>query len=75
MIEVSLTTALMIYLCLTLGSLLLIWGLHHYFSRKSKLIIEKHQLYMCEYCQFCYLEEISKSVTRCPQCRSFNQSK
>lgn len=72
MIEVSLTTALMIYLCLTLGTLLAIWGIHHYLSRKSKLDVAQHQLYVCEYCQFCYLDEQSKAVTRCPQCKSFN---
>jgi hypothetical protein len=75
MIEISLTTALMIYLCMTLGALLGMWGLQHYFSRKTKLEVAQHQLFLCEYCQFCYLEDPQKEVTRCPQCHSFNQNK
>lgn len=73
MIEVSLTTALMIYLFMTLGCLFGLWGLQHYLRRKDKLITVQPQLYVCEYCQFCYLDEQLKPVTRCPQCRSFNR--
>ncbi len=73
MIEISSTTAFMIYLCLTLGPLLGLWLVQHYSKRHSKINVEEHQLYICEYCQFCYLDDRVQGITRCPQCLSYNK--
>lgn len=73
MIEVSATTAFMIYLCMTLCILFGIWGYQHYFTRKHKIDIAEQELFVCEYCQFCYLDDGIKPVTKCPQCHSFNK--
>jgi len=73
MIELSPTTAMMVYLCLTLGSLLGIWGYYHYRSRRKKVVLIQQELYICEYCHFAYLDQIANSVTQCPQCHSFNK--
>lgn len=73
MIEVSEVTAFMLYLCLTLGSILGFWAFQHYVQRHKKMSINEQQLYICEYCQFCYLEDFVKPVTRCPQCKSYNK--
>jgi uncharacterized paraquat-inducible protein A len=74
MIELSPTTAIMLYLCLTLATLLAIWGFHHYSSRKKKMDLSHQKLHVCEYCHFAYLRQIDKTVSRCPQCSSFNKS-
>lgn len=73
MIELSPTTAIMVYLCMTLATLLGIWGYHHYRSRKKKVVLNEQDLYVCEYCHYAYLDHIAKPVTQCPQCGSFNK--
>lgn len=73
MIELSSTTAIMLYLCLTLGVLLLLWGNCHYHSRRKKIDLSDQRLIICEYCHFAYLEKVAKPVTQCPQCNSFNK--
>ncbi|NGX41813.1 MAG: hypothetical protein K940chlam7_00087 [Chlamydiae bacterium] len=73
MIELSPTTAMMLYLCFTLATLLGIWGYYHYRSRRQKVILIQQELYICEYCQCAYLAQIAKKVTQCPQCESFNK--
>ncbi len=73
MIELTPITALMLYLCLTLATLMGIWGWHHLSSRKKKIVITEQELLVCEYCHFAYLAQISKGVTKCPQCDSFNK--
>jgi hypothetical protein len=75
MIEVSEVTAFMLYLCLTLGSLLGFWAFQHYSKRNKKISLDEEQLFVCEYCHFCYLEDFTQSVTRCPQCQSYNKNK
>lgn len=73
MIELTATTAIMLYLCLTLMALFGIWGWHHLQSRKRKVILVEKVLNTCEYCHFAYLDEIAKEVSQCPQCHSFNK--
>lgn len=73
MIELTPNTAIMVYLCLTLATLLIIWGYHHFLSRKHKVNIIEEKLFICEYCRFAYLDRIGKPVTHCPQCGSYNK--
>ena len=73
MIELTPQTALMIYLCLTLATLLGIWSYHHFFARKKKIVVMEQKLIVCEYCYNAYLDQIEKGVTKCPQCGSFNK--
>lgn len=73
MIVLTPITALMLYLCLTLATLLCIWGWHHWKSRTRKVIVVEEELLVCEYCHFAYLGQIGKGVTACPQCGSFNK--
>lgn len=73
MIELSTTTAFMLYLIATLSPLLILWGYGHFKHRKYKVIIEEHDLLVCEFCHFGYLSEKGKSLSKCPQCQSFNR--
>lgn len=74
MIELSPTTAIMLYLCITLATLLAIWGYHHYYSRMKKVDISQEKLIICEYCHYTYLDQIAKPITKCPQCESFSKT-
>lgn len=73
MIALTAPTAIMIYLGVTLGSLLLLWFISHLYTRNAKLLLTEHQLYECEFCQNLYLDQKSVEVTQCPQCESFNK--
>jgi len=73
MIELYPTTALMLYLCVTLAVLFGIWGYQHYTGRNKKVITSEKKLQVCEYCHFAYLADIGKNVSQCPQCQSFNK--
>lgn len=73
MIELSTTTALMLYLIATLAPLLFLWGYHHFQNRKHKMVIEEKDLRVCEFCHFCYLGKKGSSLSQCPQCSSYNK--
>lgn len=75
MIELSSNTAIMLYLSLTLGVLLVFWGYHHYHSRRNKIEFVHNRLIVCEYCHTAYLDLVEKQVTQCPKCRSYNRRK
>ena len=75
MIELSPTTALMLYLALTLLAILGIWVYSHYSSRKRCFMPMEKELVVCEFCLFAYLDVGAKKITKCPRCESFNSSK
>jgi uncharacterized paraquat-inducible protein A len=73
MIELTSSTAFMLYLLLTLMVVLGLWIQHHYYARQKKIASPEQELRVCEYCHFAYLEEGVKQVNQCPQCGSFNK--
>ncbi len=73
MIELTLSTALTLYLFLTLFVVFGIWGYSHYVDRKKKSLPTEQVLCICEYCHYTYLEDIVSKVNQCPQCRLFNK--
>jgi len=73
-IELSPTSALMLYLCMTLAVLLGLWTFSHWSSRKKVIVVSEQELYVCEYCQCAYMDESAKEVTACPECKSFNKN-
>jgi ribosomal protein L37AE/L43A len=73
MIELSPTTALMLYLGMTLSVLLGLWIFQHYRYRHKKILSSEKELFICEYCHFAYLDEGTKKITHCPQCQSYNK--
>jgi len=75
MIEITPITGLMLYLCLTLGTLFGVWMYFHFRRRKQKIVIIEKKLFVCEYCNNAYLDGIANALTKCPQCGSFNKRK
>jgi hypothetical protein len=73
MFEISPTMALTIYIALGLILLLSLWLRDNYQRSKKTRQPPLFQLYICEYCQFPYLDETTSPVTRCPQCKSMNK--
>lgn len=75
MIELSPTTALMLYLGATLTFLLSFWIYQHYRLRQKKILPLEKDLHVCEFCHYAYLFEGTKKLSRCPRCQSFNNHK
>ena len=73
MIELTANTAAMVYLFLTLTTILGLWILHHCQTRRKKIVTSEQELHICEYCHFVYLDEDFKNITQCPQCHLFNK--
>lgn len=73
MIQISITTAIIIYLSLSLLLLFSLWLKHNNERRQRTPQAPLSQLYICEYCHFPYLGETEVPVTRCPQCSSMNK--
>lgn len=74
MIELSASTAFMLYLGITLLVLLALW-LYEHLQPRGHHILEstKPLLLTCEFCHHVYLEDPTKLVTQCPQCKSYNK--
>lgn len=73
MIEISQMTAMTLYLCLTLGTLLGVWAYQHYSRRHRKMNMSPKKTYVCEFCHFCYLDNLEQKISKCPQCQSYNE--
>lgn len=75
MIELTPTTALMLYFGLTLLAILGVWAYSHYSSRHRVFMPLEKELIVCEFCLYAYLDLGAKKITRCPRCESYNNSK
>lgn len=73
MIQVHITTALLIYLSCVLAFLIFIWAKGCLKKRHKKMTPPLHVLTVCEYCQYAYLATAVYAISRCPQCRSYNR--
>ncbi len=72
MIEVAPDTAYMIYLGALIFTIMGVWLRYHLLSKKKEIVSFSIEKRSCEFCHFSYLEDISKKVSRCPQCRFLN---
>ncbi len=74
MIELTFNTIFMLYLGLTIASVLGIWIYSHYRLRRRIFFFAEKALFICDYCHFAYLENRDKQLNRCPQCGLFNKN-
>ena len=72
-VEMDLSTAFLLYLAVTLGTLLSLWVIRNVLRRGCRVVLPEIQLYNCEFCKETYLDDNDKEVTKCPQCQSFNK--
>jgi len=73
LIEISLHTAIVIYLTIGLALLFTLWIKDNKERSRKIRPTPLFQLYICEYCRFPYLDETDRPVTRCPQCQAMNK--
>ena len=72
MIQISLTTALVMYSAILGLVVFAIWAYTELTTRRSYHVLEKQDLWRCVFCGYVYLDERAERVSRCPQCGSFN---
>jgi hypothetical protein len=75
MIQIGLTTALLIY-----GSAIVIGAVLLYFISELRAtrvyrVLEKQFLWHCSFCGFLYLDENAGEISQCPRCESFNSGR
>jgi ribosomal protein L37AE/L43A len=73
MIELTFNTLFILYLSLTVATVLGIWIYSHYRIRQRLFFTTEKALFICEYCHFAYVEDSSKQLNCCPQCGLFNK--
>ena len=72
MIQIGLTTAILVY-----GSVIVIGAVLLYFASELRAtrayrVLEKQFLWRCAFCGFLYLDENAGEISQCPRCESFN---
>lgn len=73
MIELTFATGFMLYLGLTLMSVLGVWIYSHYHTRRRVFFPIEKTLFLCEFCHYAYVDESVKKLNRCPQCGLINK--
>lgn len=74
MIEVSPETACIIYLGLTVVAVFIAWIKHNKKNQSKEIITFTSGKITCEFCNFSYVDDVRKSLTRCPQCQFMNKN-
>lgn len=74
MIDLTFNAIFILYLSVTLATILGIWIYSHYRMRRRTFFTTERALFVCEYCHFTYVEESVKHLNRCPQCGLFNKN-
>ena len=72
MIQISLTTALILYSAILGCVALTIWIYTEMTVRRSHRVIEKQFLWRCVFCGYIYLDETADTLSRCPRCESYS---
>ncbi len=72
MIEITLTTAVLLYGALILSAFLLLYLLSELRARHVYRVLEKQFMWRCAFCGFLYLDENAAVISKCPRCESFN---
>ena len=75
MIELDISTAIALYLLLTVVSLLLLWLFLDSQTKPKQYASEKKSIWQCEVCVFSYVDSHHDVISRCPRCGSFNKRK
>jgi phage FluMu protein Com len=72
LIEISLTTALILYSAVIVAGGFFIWLQTEVVTRKAYLVLEKQYLWRCTFCSYIYLDTDALRHSTCPQCHSIN---
>ena len=72
MIQVSMSSAFMVYLLIPFFAILLLWVLSEYKTRTKSTHVEMDRSMQCSVCLSTYLYQQNESISKCPVCGSYN---
>lgn len=72
MIQIGLTTALLIYGGMLLFGFVLMYVASELRASRMYRVLEKQFLWRCTFCGYLYLDEDAIALSQCPRCTSFN---
>ena len=72
MIQIALSTALIVYSTIILAGALGIWIYTEITTRRAYLVLEKQYLWRCVFCSYTYLDADAVRHSECPQCHCIN---
>ena len=72
MIRVSLTQIIVVYLCLILFAVLVIWMGTDYLRKRRERLARKHKI-ICTICGAVYEDKSEHTLSKCPECESMNE--
>lgn len=72
MIRVSLTQIIVIYLCLILFAVLVIWVTTDFLRKRREKLARKYKV-ICSICGAIYEDRSDHRLSKCPECESMNE--
>lgn len=75
MIELDISTAVALYLLLTVVTILLLWLFLDRDAKPKQYASEKKSIWQCQVCTFTYVDSQHDVISKCPQCGSLNKRK
>lgn len=73
MIKVDISTAFVVYLCLSLGVVLFAWIFFEYKFKVKRVNPEQKKTCRCPICAYVYIYDSEEDFSRCPRCDSINK--
>lgn len=74
MIQIEMTSALVLYSGILAALVSMLWMYTEFFVRRPQRRLGQQFLWRCIYCNFTYLDESAERISECPRCRSLNAS-
>lgn len=72
MIEISATSAFLLYLFAALFLLFVLWLKGHFKQKQKKIDLACENIRVCHYCQNAWAAKVGEKISRCPVCKSLN---
>lgn len=73
MIKLDISTALFLYLSINVVGVLLLWVFFGPKTKKITLGKDEDYIWQCSICAGIYVDSKSETVSKCPQCGSYNR--
>jgi len=73
MIPVSVSTAVFLYLIFTLFTIFIFWIWFEKGKAFQKYELQPKEVWVCNICTYTYVDSQSEGLSRCPQCKSWNE--
>lgn len=73
MIPVDISTAVLIYLSVTLIVVMCVWVRFERSEAFKKYQTHPKEVWSCTVCTYTYVDSLHQQLSRCPQCKSWNR--